>query len=377
MAEQKRDYYEVLGVDKNADDATIKRAFRKLAKKYHPDANPGDNAAAEKFREANEAYAVLSDEQKRKAYDTYGHAAFDPNSAAGQSSGFGGFDFGGMDFSDIFGDIFGFGGGRGGFSSYGGAANQATRGQSIRTGVRITFDEAIKGCKKTVKIRYKDECTKCNGTGAKPGTQPETCSRCGGRGQVVMQRQSMFGTIQQVTTCPDCQGSGKIVKEKCPDCRGEGYIATQKNIEITIPAGIDDGQTLRRSGGGDPGTNGGPRGDLLVDIAVSQHPFFKRQGTNIYSTEEISFATAALGGKKVIRTVDGNVELAIKPGTQSDTKTRLRGKGVPSLNNPNVRGDHYVTIVVNIPSSLNKKQKEALKAYAEACGETVDRKSVV
>jgi len=372
MAEQKRDYYEVLGVDKNADDATIKRAFRKLAKKYHPDANPGDNAAAEKFREANEAYAVLSDEQKRKAYDTYGHAAFDPNSAAGQSSGFGGFDFGGMDFSDIFGDIFGFGGGRGGFSSYGGAANQATRGQSIRTGVRITFDEAIKGCKKTVKIRYKDECTKCNGTGAKPGTQPETCSRCGGRGQVVMQRQSMFRTIQQVTTCPDCQGSGKIVKEKCPDCRGEGYIATQKNIEITIPAGIDDGQTLRRSGGGDPGTNGGPRGDLLVDIAVSQHPFFKRQGTNIYSTEEISFATAALGGKKVIRTVDGNVELAIKPGTQSDTKTRLRGKGVPSLNNPNVRGDHYVTIVVNIPSSLNKKQKEALKAYAEACGETVE-----
>ncbi len=373
MAEQKRDYYEVLGVDKNADDATIKRAFRKLAKKYHPDANPGDNAAAEKFREANEAYAVLSDEQKRKAYDTYGHAAFDPNSAAGQSSGFGGFDFGGMDFSDIFGDIFGFGGGsRGGFSSYGGAANQATRGQSIRTGVRITFDEAIKGCKKTVKIRYKDECKTCKGSGAKPGTEPVTCTRCNGRGQVVVTRQSMFGTIQQVTTCPECQGSGKIVKEKCADCHGEGYITTQKNIEITIPAGIDDGQTLRRSGGGDPGQNGGPRGDLLVDIAVSQHPFFKRQGVNIYSTEEISFATAALGGKKIIRTVDGNVELQIKPGTQSDTKTRLRGKGVPSLNNPNVRGDQYVTIVVNIPSTLNKKQKEALKAYAEACGETVE-----
>lgn len=373
MAEQKRDYYEVLGVDKNADDATIKRAFRKLAKKYHPDANPGDAAAAEKFREANEAYAVLSDEKKRRAYDTYGHAAFDANSAAGQSSGFGGFDFGGMDFSDIFGDIFGFGGSRGGFSSYGGsAANQATRGQSIRTGVRITFDEAIKGCKKTVKIRYKDECKKCNGTGAKPGTHPETCTRCNGRGQVVVTRQSMFGTIQQVTTCPDCQGSGKIIKEKCPDCHGDGYITTQKNIEITIPAGIDDGQTLRRSGGGDPGTNGGPRGDLLVDIAVSQHPFFKRQGTNIYSTEEISFATAALGGKKVIRTVDGNVELQIKPGTQSDTKTRLRGKGVPSLNNPDVRGDQYVTIVVNIPSSLNKEQKEALKAFAKTCGETID-----
>lgn len=372
MAE-KRDYYDVLGVDKNADDATIKKAFRKLAKKYHPDANPGDKEAEARFKECNEAYAVLSDPEKRKAYDTYGHAAFDPNSAAGQSTGYGGFDFGGMDFSDIFGDLFGFGG-RGGFSSYGGASrgNQPTRGQSIRTSVRVSFDEAIKGCKKNIKIRYKDTCPKCNGTGAKPGTQPETCSKCGGRGQVVMTQQSMFGTVQQVVTCPDCHGSGKIIKEKCPDCRGEGYIATEKNIELTIPAGIDDGQTLRRSGGGDPGTNGGPRGDLLVDVAVSQHPFFKRQGTNIYSTEEISFATATLGGTKVIKTVDGPVELKIKPGTQSDTKTRLRGKGVPSLSNPNLRGDQYVTIVVNIPTKLNKKQREALKAYAEACGETVD-----
>lgn len=374
MAE-KRDYYEVLGVDKTADDAAIKRAYRKLAKKYHPDANPGDEAAAEKFRECSEAYAVLSDAEKRKAYDTYGHAAFDPNSSAGASSGFGGFDFSNMDFGDIFGDLFGFGGGsRGGFSSYGFGgqrANQAQRGASIRASVRITFDEAIKGTKKNIKIRYKDTCSKCSGTGAKPGTSPETCPKCGGRGQVVMTQQSMFGTVQQVVSCPDCHGSGKIIKEKCPDCRGEGYISTMKTMEITIPAGIDDGQTLRRANGGDPGTNGGPRGDLLVDITVSQHPFFKRQGTNIYSTEAISFARAALGGTTVIKTVDGPVELNIKPGTQSDTKMRLRGKGVPSLQNPSIRGDHFVTIVVSVPEKLNKKQQEALKAYAEACGEEV------
>ncbi len=370
MAEQKRDYYEVLGVDKGADDATIKRAFRKLAKKYHPDANPGDETAAAKFREANEAYAVLSDPDKRKAYDTYGHAAFDPNSAAGANSGFGGFDFGSMDFSDIFGDLFGFGGGRGGFGFGGGARpNQPARGQSIRTGVRITFEDAIKGCKKNVKIRYKDTCGKCNGTGAKPGTQPETCPKCQGRGQVVMTQQSMFGTIQQVVSCPDCNGSGKIIKEKCPDCRGTGYIQTEKTFEISIPAGIDDGQTLRKTGAGDPGVNGGPRGDLLVDIQVSQHPFFKRQGVNIYSTEEISFARAALGGTKVIKTVDGSVELTIKPGTQSDTKVRLREKGVPVLNRPGERGDHFVNLVVTVPDNLNKKQKEALKAYAAACGE--------
>lgn len=368
MAE-KRDYYEVLGVEKNADDAAIKRAYRKLAKKYHPDANPGDAGAAEKFRECSEAYEVLSDPEKRKAYDTYGHAAFEAGSAAGASSGFGGYDFGNMDFSDIFGDLFGFGGSRGGFGGFGGRSNQPTRGASIRTAVRISFDEAIKGTKKTVKIRYKEECKTCGGSGAKPGSSPETCPKCNGRGQVVMTRQSMFGTMQQVTDCPDCHGTGRIIREKCPDCLGEGYITTQKSIEITIPAGIDDGQTLRRSGGGDPGTNGGPRGDLLVNIAVSQHPLFKRQGNNIYSAEAISFAKAALGGKTIVKTVDGPVELSIKPGTQSETKMRLRGKGVPSLQNPSLRGDHFVTIVVTVPERLTKAQKDALRKYAEACGE--------
>ena len=370
MAE-KRDYYEVLGVEKNADDSAIKRAYRKLAKQYHPDSNPGDDAAAEKFREASEAYAVLSDPEKRKAYDTYGHAAFDPNSAAGASSGFGGFDFSGMDMGDIFSEFFG-----GGFgSSYGSSrrrSNMPEKGANIRVGLRISFDEAIKGVKKTIKIRYKDTCKTCNGSGAKPGTERQTCPRCNGAGQVRMTQQSIFGTIQQVTTCPECHGEGTVVKEKCPDCRGEGYINTEKSMEIAIPAGIDDGQAIRKSGGGDPGRNGGPRGDLLVEVSVSDHPFFKRQGVNIYSTEAISFPKATLGGSTIVKTVDGPVELKIAPGTQSDTRTRLRGKGVPSLQNPNVRGDHYVTLVVETPKKLNKKQKEALKAYAEACGEKVD-----
>lgn len=370
---QKRDYYEVLGVDKSADDAAIKKAYRALAKKYHPDANPGNQEAEAKFKEASEAYAVLSDAKKRQAYDQYGHAAFDPSSAAGASSGYGGFDFGSMDFSDIFGDLFGFGGGsRGGFYGGGQRRNMPQKGASIRTSVRISFEDAIKGCEKEITINYKEECKSCHGTGAKAGTQPETCPKCGGKGQVVMtQNNPLFGTIQQVTTCPDCGGTGKIVREKCSDCRGTGYNTTRKTFKLSIPAGIDNGQTLRRADGGEPGVNGGPRGDLLVDIIVSQHPFFKRQGTNIYSTESISFAKAALGGTVTVRTVDGPVELTIKPGTQSDTRTRLRGKGVPELRNAKQRGDQYVTIVVNVPESLNKKQKEALKEYARACGEEI------
>ena len=371
MAE-KRDYYEVLGVDKNADDATIKRAFRKLAKKYHPDANPGDKDAEEKFRECNEAYAVLSDPKKRKAYDTYGHAAFDPNSAAGQSTGFGGFDFNNMDFSDIFGALFVFGSQDGlGFGGRRSQGPRTVRGASIRTSVRITFDEAIRGVKKDVRIRYKETCQSCHGTGAKAGTEPVTCPKCGGRGQVVMTQQSLFGMVQQVTTCPECHGTGKVIKDKCPDCRGEGFINTMKTFEINIPAGIDNGQILRKSGAGDPGENGGERGDLLVTVNVSDHPFFKRQGTDIYSTEAISFPKAALGGKTIVKTVDGPVELDVRPGTQSDTRVRLRGKGVPSLQNSAVRGDQYVTIVVTVPDHLNKKQQDLLRQFAAESGENL------
>ena len=376
---QKRDYYEVLGVDKNADDATIKKAYRQLAKKYHPDANPGDKEAEEKFKEAGEAYAVLSDPKKRAAYDQYGHAAFDPNSAAGQASGFGGFDFGGMDFTDIFSDLFGsfggFGGGGGrsyySSSGFGGSySNAPQKGQSLRAAIRITFEEAITGCEKELEINYKDTCKSCGGSGAKAGTSPVTCERCKGRGKItVTQNSPFFGQMQTVTTCPDCQGKGKVIKEKCPDCRGTGYITTKKRFKVNVPAGIDNGQAVRLAGAGEPGINGGPRGDLLVEITVSPHPIFKRQGTSIFSTVPVSFAKMALGGPLRIKTVDGMVEYQIKPGTATDTKVRLRGKGVPMLNNKNVRGDHYVTLVVHVPENLNREQKKALTAYAKACGE--------
>ena len=258
MAETKRDYYEVLGVDKNADDAALKKAYRALAKKYHPDVNPGDAEAEKKFKEASEAYAVLSDADKRRQYDQFGHAAFE--NGGGGAGGFGGFDFNGADFSDIFGDIFGdlFGGGR----RSGRANNGPMKGMNIRKGVRITFEEAIFGCEKELDIVLKDPCSKCGGTGAKPGTSPETCQKCGGRGQVVYTSQSFFGTVQNVQTCPDCGGSGKIVREKCSDCGGTGYIASKKKIKVTIPAGIDNGQSVRIREKGEPGTNGGPRGDL-------------------------------------------------------------------------------------------------------------------
>lgn len=359
MAENKRDYYEVLGVSRDADEATLKKAYRTLAKKYHPDANPGDKEAEQKFKEASEAYSVLSDPQKRKQYDQFGHAAFD-GGAGGGAGGFGGFDYG--DMGDIFGDIFGdfFGGGRSrGGSSYNGPA----RGANVRTAVRITFEEAVFGCEKEVEINFKEECATCHGSGAKAGTSPETCPKCGGKGRILYTQQSIFGQVQNVQTCPECGGKGKVIKEKCPDCYGTGYITKKKTFKVTIPAGVDNGQCVRCAGGGEPGTNGGERGDLLVEIVVSQHPIFKRQDTSLFSTVPISFATAALGGPIRIKTVDGEVEFEVKPGTQTDTKVRLKGKGVPSLRNRNLRGDHYVTLVVQVPDRMTEAQKEALRTY--------------
>ena len=360
MAEQKRDYYEVLGIDKNADDAAIKKAYRQLAKKYHPDMNPGDQEAEKKFKEASEAYAVLSDPDKRRQYDQFGHAAFEGGAGGG---GFGGFDFTGADMGDIFGDIFGdlFGGGRSRRAS-----NGPMQGANLRAQVRVTFEEAVFGCDKEIELTLKDECGKCHGTGAKPGTSPITCTKCGGKGQVVYTQQSLFGMVQNVRTCPDCNGTGKVIKEKCPDCYGTGYISSKKKIAVTVPAGIDNGQSIRIRGKGEPGVNGGPRGDLLVEVLVSRHPIFQRQDTNIYSTAPISFVTAALGGTVRIKTVDGEVEYDVKAGTQTDTRVRLKGKGVPSLRNKNVRGDHIVTLVVQVPEKLNREQKEALQAFADA-----------
>ena len=363
----KRDYYEVLGVDKNADDAALKKAYRTLAKKYHPDTNPGDKEAEAKFKEASEAYAVLSDPEKRRQYDQFGHAAFDGSAGAG-----GGFDFNDMgdifgSFGDIFGDLFG--GGFGG--SRRGASNGPMKGANVRTQVRITFEEAVFGCKKEIDMVLKDECPDCHGTGAKPGTSPETCKKCGGRGQVRMTQQSLFGMVQNITTCPDCNGTGKIIKEKCPGCRGTGYLNNRKKIEVSIPAGIDDGQSVRIREKGEPGVNGGPRGDLLVEVIVSAHPFLQRRNMDLYSTAPISYAQAALGGEVRIGTVDGDVIYEVKPGTQTDTRIRLRGKGVPSLRNSNIRGDQYVTLVVQVPTGLNSTAKDLLRQFDAQTGNSL------
>ena len=366
MAENKRDYYEVLGVDRGADEATIKKAYRQLAKKYHPDMNPGDKEAEKKFKEASEAYAVLSDAEKRRQYDQFGHAAFEQG--GGGAGGFGGFDFNGGDMGDIFGDIFGdlFGGGRSRRAN-----NGPMKGANVRTAVRITFEEAVFGCEKQLDLNLKDECKTCHGTGAKPGTSPETCPKCGGKGQIVYTQQSLFGTVRNVQTCPDCNGSGKIVKEKCADCHGSGYITNRKKIAVTIPAGIDNGQSIRIREKVEPGVNGGPRGDLLVEVQVERHPIFQRQDMNIYSTAPVTFAQAALGGEVMIDTLDGKVVYEVKPGTQTDTRIRLRGKGIPSLRNKNMRGDHYVTLVVQVPTSLSHEAKETLRKFDDETGKTL------
>ncbi|MCI8339693.1 MAG: molecular chaperone DnaJ [Lachnospiraceae bacterium] len=354
----KRDYYEVLGVGKGASDSELKSAYRKLAKKYHPDTNPGDKEAEVKFKEASEAYAVLSDPEKRRQYDQFGHAAFD-----GGAGGAGGFDFSGMDMGDIFGDIFGdfFGGGRSRSRS-----NGPMKGQNIRTSVRISFQEACFGVDKEIDIVLKDECGSCHGTGAKAGTSPQTCPKCGGKGQVVFTQQSLFGVVRNVQSCPDCHGTGKIIKERCPDCSGSGYISKKKNIAVSIPAGIDNGQCVRIRDKGEPGVNGGGRGDLLVEVVVGKDPLFMRQDRDIYSTVPITYTKAALGGEIHVKTIDGEVIYTVKPGTQTDTRVRLRGKGVPSLRNKQVRGDHYVTLVVQVPTKLTHEQKEALLAFDKA-----------
>ena len=367
MAETKRDYYEVLGVSKDADEAAIKKAYRALAKKYHPDMNPGDKEAEKKFKEASEAYAVLSDAEKRRQYDQFGHAAFE--GGAGGACGFGGFDLRVVVFSDIFGDIFGdlFGGSRRG----GRGGNGPMKGASIRKSIRITFEEAVFGCEKELDLILKDPCEDCNGTGAKPGTSPETCPKCGGRGQVVYTSQSFFGTVQNGQTCPTCGGAGKVIPEQCSTWAGTGYTSSRKKIKVSIPAGIDNGQSVRIRDKGEPGVNGGPRGDLLVEVNVSHHPVFQRQDVHIFSTVPISFAVAALGGDIRIKTVDGDVIYTVRPGTKTDTKVRLKGKGVPSLRNPQVRGDHYVTLVIQTPERLSAEAKEVLRKFDELTGNTL------
>ena len=344
-------------------------AISRKYKKTRRHANPGDKQAEAAFKEINEAYSVLSDPKKRAQYDQFGHAAFDPRMGGGSGGGF--YEGSAADFGDIFGDLFGgggdifgsfFGGGRGAQR----AANAPMRGANVHATVRLSFEEAVFGCKKKITIDYKEECETCKGSGAKPGTSPETCPTCKGQGKIVKTSRTAFGTMQNVQVCPNCHGSGKIVKEKCTSCNGTGYKRVRKSFEVSIPAGIDNGLSVRMPQGGEPGVNGGERGDLLVECIVSPHPIFKRQESNIFSTVPISFATAALGGTIRINTVDGEVEYTVKAGTQTDTRVRLAGKGVPSLRNPKVRGDHYVTLVVEVPTKLNEQQRAALKSFDEA-----------
>lgn len=359
--EQKRDFYEVLGCEKGASDEELKKAYRKVAKKYHPDANPGDKEAEAKFKEANEAYSVLSDPQKRQMYDQYGMDAFEQNGGAGG----GAYDFSGS-FSDIF-DMFGFGDMFGGGSRRSSARSNAPRsGASVRTSIRITFEEAVFGCEKDLELNVKDICTTCGGNGAKPGTSPVTCSRCKGQGAIIYTQQSILGVIQNQKTCPDCRGTGKIIKDKCKDCYGTGYITTRKKIRVSVPTGISDGMSVRIPNMGEPGINGGERGSLLVDVLVSRHAFLEREGYDLFSTAKISFAQAALGGEIIIPTIDGDVIYDLKAGTQTDTKVRLRGKGVPHLQQESVRGDQYVTLVVEVPTRLTNEQKDLLRAFNDS-----------
>ena len=369
MAE-KRDYYEVLGVSKTADEKELKRAYRKLAKQYHPDTNQNDKVAEEKFREATEAYEVLNDPEKRKQYDQFGHAAF--SQAGGAGAGAGGFGgFGGMDMGDIFGDIFGdFFGGGGRRSN----PNAPQQGASLRASLELEFKEAVFGVEKDLNVTVSEECTHCSGSGAKPGTKPETCSTCGGSGQVRYNQQTMFGAVSSVRPCSACSGTGKIIKEKCPSCGGSGYVKTKKRISVTIPAGIEDGQTIRLRGKGEPGLNGGPRGDILLTLYVKPSPEFERVGNDIYYTMPISFTQAALGDELVVPTLDGEVSYPMSAGTQTGTRFRLRGKGVPYLNNSRLRGDQYITVVVQTPKGLNAEQKDLLRRLGESLGSKSGKK---
>ena len=352
MAE-KRDYYEVLGVSKGASEDELKKAFRKEAKKYHPDLHPGDKEAEAKFKEVNEAYEVLSNPEKRQKYDQFGHAGVDPNFGAG--AGGGGFN----DFGDIFSDIFG---GFGGFG--GGRRNGPRRGNDVRQVVNISFEEAAFGCKKKINITKMDTCDTCHGTGAKPGTSAQTCQNCHGTGQVQTQQRTILGYMTNVTTCPHCQGTGKIIKDPCRDCRGTGKVRKSKTVEINIPAGIDDGQTIQLTGQGEPGEKGGPTGDLLITVRVRPHEIFKRRDNDIFLEMPITFVQAALGATLTVPTLDGAVEYDIPEGTQSETRFRLRGKGVPFIRGKG-RGDQYVTVKVEVPKNLSSKQKELLREFDE------------
>lgn len=363
MAE-KRDYYEVLGLQKGATADEIKKAYRRLAKENHPDLHPGDKACEERFKEINEAYEVLSDDDKRAKYDQYGHAAFDPSAGFGGGAGFGGFggfsDFG--DLGDIFGDIFGFGGGASR------NANAPRKGDNIRVQLNVSFEEAAFGCKKEVTVGRVEQCPDCKGNGCAPGTTPEVCPDCKGTGSVRTTQRTPFGMAQSTAPCSKCRGTGKIIHQPCPTCRGMGNIRKQHKISVSVPAGIDDGQTISLRGQGNSGANGGPQGDMLVTIIVRPHARFERDGSSVLLEQEISYAQAALGAEIEVPTLDGKVKLTIPEGTQPDAVFRMRGKGIPYLRGSG-RGDQFVTIRIAVPKNLTSAQKELLRQFAATTGE--------
>ena len=372
---EKRDYYEVLGVSKDADAKEIKKAYRKLAMKYHPDKNPGDKAAEEKFKEINEAYEVLSDEEKRSTYDRFGHDGLNGQAGFGGGQGFGGFGgsggFGG--FEDIFGDIFG--SGFGGFGGSGGSSRRRgpRRGADIRQSVTIKFEEAAFGKILKVKINRSEECDECHGSGAKPGTTKKTCPTCHGSGTVQSVQRTPFGNIASQRTCSTCNGEGEINESPCNKCHGKGSVRKTKTIEVDIPAGIDDGQMIKLSGQGEVGEKGGPRGDLYIVVNVQKHEIFTREGYDVYIEMPIRFTQAALGDKLEVPTLDGKVSYNLPEGTQTGTVFRLREKGIPKLRS-NSRGDQYVKVIIDTPKKLNDEQKELLRKFDESCGNKVHEK---
>ena len=367
MAEQKRDYYEVLGLSKGCSEEELKKAYRKLAKQYHPDVNPGDKDAETRFKEINEAYGILSDSEKRSRYDQFGFAGVDPSYGGGGGGGFG-FDMGDIDLGDIFGSFFG--GGFGGFGGGGGRRNGPQKGESLRVNMALTFEEAAFGCTKEIELSRSETCEECKGSGCAAGTTSETCPDCRGAGQVRVQRGAGGFAFSTTTTCSKCRGTGKIIHTPCKKCGGAGSVRQKRRVTVTIPAGIDDGQAVSLRGQGNAGTNGGPSGDLLVRVQVKPHPQFQRDGVTVLYEHPITFYQAAMGAELEIPTIDGKVKYNLPAGTQTGTTFRLRGKGIPELRSSR-RGDQYVTVKVQVPASLNAEQKEALNAFAAAMGETV------
>ena len=370
MAENKRDYYEVLGVSKGATDEELKKAYRKLAKKYHPDVNPGDKEAEANFKEVNEAYSILSDSEKRSRYDQFGHAGVDPNYGAG--GGFTG-DFGDVDLGDLFGSFFGggFGGGFGGFGGGGARRNGPQQGESLRASVTISFEEAAFGCEKELNLTRTEPCDECQGSGCAAGTTAETCPDCRGTGTVRVQQRMGGMAFSSTQACTRCRGTGKIIHQPCKSCNGAGSVRRQKRISVTIPSGIDDGQAVSLRGQGNAGKNGGPAGDLIVGVHIKPHPFFEREGTTVLYEQPISFFQATMGAELEIPTIDGKVKYNLPAGTQTGTTFRLRAKGIPELRGHG-RGDQYVTVRIKTPTSLNSEQKRALRNFAVAMGEIED-----